>query len=265
MKGKLYLDTIYFELSCTQIKKELVVFVHPLGMDNSVWTETVEALKTDFDVLTIDLPGHGQSQHNSEKLNISILNLAIMVKDLVLSLGYDKFFYVGTSIGGAIGQELLLSYPDSLKGLMVTNTSHKIGSEEFWQDRAIKVRNEGLKEVGKNIVLRWFSEDYINNNPEIIQKWQLSFANLNNEVYAQLCEALGEWSSTDRLQDASSIVPVICVAGDDDPAMSLEKMQDLANLMNTSLEVMQLGHVPSVEKPQEFNTLLSSWLKGQIA
>ncbi len=265
MKGKLYLDTIYFELTCAQVKKELIVLVHPLGMDNSVWAETVEALKNDFDVLTIDLPGHGQSQHNSEKLNISILNLATMVKDLALSLGYDRFFYVGTSIGGAIGQELLLSYPNSLKGLMVTNTSHKIGSEEFWQDRAAKVRNEGLEEVGKNIVLRWFANDYIDSNPDIIKGWQNSLANLNNEAYAQLCEALGEWSATDRLQDTISIVPVICVAGDEDPAMPLENMQSLAKLLNTSLKVMSLGHVPSVEKSQEFNELLVSWLNGQIA
>lgn len=259
-RSQLYNNQIHYELFSKDSKKELIVLVHPLGMNRNVWEDSIKALESQYDVLVLDLPGHGRSPAVTEE-TWTISSLAEMIRELVFSLGYSKVHYVGTSIGGAIGQELLLSKPEFLQSLMVTNTSHQIGTKESWTARANDVRNYGIKKMAAGIVPRWFAPEYISDNKAKVEEWQNALANSDNEGYAVLCEALGGWSATARLESYESQVPVLAVAGGKDPAMPLENMQSLATLLKSPLEILELGHVPSVEDPKAFNTLLLSWLE----
>ena len=259
-RDQLYNNQIHYELFSQNSEKDLIVLVHPLGMNHRVWQESIKALESQYDVLVLDLPGHGESPAVTEE-SWTIPSLADMIRELVFSLGYSKVHYVGTSIGGAIGQELLLSNPEFLQSLMVTNTSYQIGTKESWTARANDVRNYGIKKMAAGIVPRWFAPEYISENRDKVEEWQNSLAESDNEGYAILCEALGNWSATTRLEALESQVPVLAVAGDKDPAMPLENMKELASLLKAPLEILDLGHVPSVEDPKAFNELLLNWLE----
>lgn len=258
---KLYNEKFYFEFIRKEISQELLIFVHPLGMSHKVWDSAIAYFKEKYDLLLIDLPGHGNSKEVSTGNNWTISQLASDIKALANSYGYQKAHYIGTSIGGAIGQEILLSTPDFLQSLVVTNTHHKIGTYEFWNARATDIRNKGLEEMAAGIVPRWFAPQYINTHPEVVSTWQRLLEKSDNEGYALLCEALGDWQATDRLAERDRSIPVLCIAGKDDPAMPLENMQELAKCMGSEpLAVMEIGHVPSVEAPEAFNQLLNDWL-----
>lgn len=256
----LFEKKISYQLYSQKDGQELVILVHPLGMHRAVWEKTIMALCDDYAVLVLDLPGHGSSSAVNVGEDWSINALAKMIQDLTFSLGYQHAHYVGTSIGGAIGQELLLSSPDFLQSLVVTNTSHQIGTQESWQVRADSIRLQGLRKMAANIVPRWFSTKYYKENPSNVALWQQQLEACDNEGYAVLCEALGHWNATDRLPERSLAIPVLAVAGSQDPAMPLTNMQELAGLMSAPLEVMAVGHVPSVEAPERFNQLLIKWL-----
>lgn len=261
IQKQLYKQAIFYEFVSKNSTDELVVLVHPLGMNRKVWDATVSTLSENYSVLTLDLPGHGESRNESQAAPYTIIQLATLVKDLAQSLGYVRFHYVGTSIGGAIGQELLLSYPECLRSLLVTNTSHQIGTTEAWNLRADNVRATGLQTMAGDIVVRWFANQYLKNNGTDVQEWQSSLATVGDEQYALLCEALGSWSATERLKNYAGELPVMCLAGEEDPAMPLANMQSLADLFNVSLTTMKLGHVPSVEAPKAFSALLLDWLQ----
>lgn len=260
-QSKFYQDQIYYEFISKDLKKELVVLVHPLGMNHGVWSETISMLKDQYSVLVLDLPGHGESVAVSKENQWEIVDLAKMIQSLVVSLGYLKVHYVGTSIGGAIGQELLLSSPAFLQSLMVTNTSNEIGTKESWMQRAADVRSQGLSKMAAGIVPRWFAPEYLRRNKDVVAQWQKQLEKCDDEGYATLCEALGVWSATTRLLKYQGDIPVLTVAGEKDPAMLLENMQRLAALMNAPLEIMNVGHVPSVEDPAGFGQLLLEWLQ----
>lgn len=244
--------------------RDLIVFVHPLGMNRHVWDETIAAFESQYDLLAIDLPGHGNSPAPSEDEQWRIESLAEMVLGLVDQLGYPRFHYVGTSIGGAIGQEILLLVPERVKSLMITNSSHKIGETAAWESRAADVRQIGLAKMAATIVPRWFADDYLETATSEIENWQRSLAATSNEGYAQLCEALGAWSATDRLPSRDSSIPVLSLAGSEDKAMALSNMEQLADLMgDRALKVLAVGHVPSVEAPEAFNQILAEWLMAK--
>lgn len=260
-QSQLYQDQIFYEFFAKNPQKALVILVHPLGMSREVWLDTIKALQDQYSVLVVDLPGHGKSAAVNRETAWTIEGLAKMIQALAASLGYHKAHYVGTSIGGAIGQELLLSSPVFLHSLMLTNTSHQIGTQESWGQRAKDVRLQGLQPMAAGIIPRWFASQYLTENVDAVAKWQQGLAESDNEGYATLCEALGAWSATARLQERQSDIPVLTVAGGKDPAMPLENMQQLATLIKAPLEVMAIGHVPSVEDPEGFNHLLLNWLQ----
>lgn len=258
-----YKNKIYYEHIKGEGSRELLLLVHPLGMSRNVWEDVISFFKDDYDILRVDLPGHGKSPDALVQDTWSISLLAIVIMDLVQSLGYQRTHYIGTSIGGAIGQELLLSSPAFLLSMMVTNTDSKIGEESAWKLRADNVREAGLSKIAKDIVPRWFASAYLQKNPEQVMEWKKALKNTGNEGYAQLCDALASWSSVDRLKSRKDTVPILCVAGSKDPAMPLENMERLANLIGDNpLKVMPIGHVPSVEAPDEFNQLLKNWLES---
>ncbi|WP_157953513.1 alpha/beta fold hydrolase [Ignatzschineria cameli] len=256
-----YNDKINYLYVAGETPRDLILLVHPLGMNRHVWNEVIAHFETEYDLLALDLPGHGDSPAPSEEEQWRIEALAEMVLRLVDQLGYQRFHYVGTSIGGAIGQEILLLAPERLKSLMITNSSHKIGETSAWESRAADVRQIGLAEMAPTIVPRWFASDYLESAIEEIEDWKRSLAATSNEGYAQLCEALGAWSATDRLPNRDQSVPVLCLAGSEDKAMALPNMEQLADLMGErELEILAVGHVPSVEASAQFNQILSEWL-----
>lgn len=240
---------------------ELLILIHPLGMNRTVWGETFTYFGEKYAVLAIDLPGHGESPAATGALVWSIPLLAEMVQALAGELGFEKAHYVGTSIGGAIGQELALTAPQFLLSGMFTNTASQIGTEESWGARAKDVRSRGLKAMAREIVPRWFGPEYLKDSAAITA-WENALAEMDNESYALLCEALGSWGATERFEAEIPSIPVVALAGELDPAMPLENMEALAQLIAPEREliVLPIGHVPSEEAPEQFNNALQEWL-----
>ncbi|WP_051436266.1 alpha/beta fold hydrolase [Marinomonas ushuaiensis] len=80
-----------------------------------VWDEIASHLKDDFYIIRWDLPGHGQSSAIDPA--VTSLKEDALVTPLIEkcdALGITKFHYIGTSIGGVIGQQLLIDYSERL-------------------------------------------------------------------------------------------------------------------------------------------------------
>lgn len=241
--------------------KPAIILGHPLGMNNRVWDEIVPELMKRFYVIRWDLPGHGLS----EALDPSTPPLPpnALVDPLIKKcdeIGLKQFHYVGTSIGGVIGQQLLAQHPQRLLSATLTNTGAKIGSKEAWLTRQQDVMSLGLKNMAATLVMRWFSEASMQSNPKLASDWQEQLANVDDFSYGALCEWLGNSDLTHSL--GSSSLPVQLICGEKDVATTPELMKALASLLqvNTLETIQQVGHVPSVEAPEQFMNLLKNFL-----
>ncbi len=236
---------------CGDAAQPLLVLVHPLGMNRGVWAAMVPALSQRFQVLTLDLPGHGDSSACVGK-SLRVADLANMVLALVDDLGQAAFHYVGTSIGGAIGQALLQIAPERLLSTTLTNTAPKIGTKEAWLSRAAAVRVQGLANMAKDLVPRWFAAVFLQAQADVVADWVQRLAQMDDESYAQLCEALAYFEGSQAWAQYVD-QPVMLMAGQDDAAMPLATMQAMAAAQPwAKLMVLPAGHVPSVEHPQAF-------------
>lgn len=237
----------------------LVVLAHPLGMSQAVWDEVLPALLSRYRVLTWDLPGHGGSAAASGPLTLDALAGELLA--LVERAGAARFHFVGTSIGGALGQHLLAHHGERLDAVVLTNTGARIGTADNWHARAARVRDEGLKAMAGELAPRWFSAR-TKEDAALVSGWIAQLARTDDESYARLCEMLAEFDmSGDRLQ-AARRDGVYLLGGSDDLSTPPETLAQLAAcLPGAPLEILEaVGHVPSVEQPAAVAKRLLQWL-----
>ena len=92
-----------------------VVLHHGLGADLHVWDSALSHLRKTRRAVAFDARGHGQSPKAAE---YTVESLAQDLDDVVVSLGIDRFWLVGHSLGGAIISAYAGMKPDKLEGLV---------------------------------------------------------------------------------------------------------------------------------------------------
>ncbi len=220
---------------------------HPLGMSRDVWDTVCDQLHGHYRCVRWDLPGHGSSGAAAEGLSAE--QLALDVVALADHLHIEGFSFIGTSIGGVIGQSLCQLVAERLEQVWLTNTGAVIGTADAWAERAANVRQLGLSEMAATIVPRWFAPAYIEKNPEVSQGWQVQLGRNDDESYAKLCEVLAQVDNRGKLADYQNHVALIAGAEDvSTPITALETLQ--AQFADASLSIFDsVGHVPAIETP----------------
>lgn len=236
-------------------EQPLLVLAHPLGMSQAVWDELLPGLLPHYRVLSWDLPGHGSSAAWCGN-EITPAALAAEVLALAEVAGAERFHFVGTSIGGVIGQQLLSQHAERLLSATLTNTGAVIGTALAWQTRAAAVREQGLAIMAADIVPRWFGPAACEAQPALLKGWNTIMGRGDANSYALLCEMLGRADFSEQLKGHE--VPLLLIGGSDDVATPPASLQILAECCGVGEPVIldKVGHVPSVEVPAQFAELL---------
>lgn len=103
-------------------KGPTIVLVHDLGGNRSVWMPTIRKLLGKYRVVSVDLPGHGESPAPDP----FTFEAAAEALDLVLAKqNPDSTVLVGKGIGGMLALLDLKAHPGRVRGLVVIETPLK--------------------------------------------------------------------------------------------------------------------------------------------
>ncbi|BAU96726.1 3-oxoadipate enol-lactone hydrolase/4-carboxymuconolactone decarboxylase [Corynebacterium suranareeae] len=231
-----------------------LVFIGSLGSTTDMWLPQLDALHKDFRVIAVDHRGHGLSEvvHGTP----TVADLAQDVLDTLDDLGVTTFGVIGLSLGGAVAQYLAATSDRVTKAAFMC-TAAKFGEPQGWWDRAAACRENGTASLSEAVIQRWFSPSWLENNPASREHFEAMVAGTPSEGYALCCEALATWDFTNRLGEIT--VPVLTIAGADDPSTPPETLQIIADgVANGRAEVLSpAAHVPTIERPSEVNELLA--------
>lgn len=88
-----------------------LVLVHGLGSARTIWKPLLTLLEQDFDIIAVDLPGHGTSPFPVGTL-MTPRDLAEHVRETLDAAGVSKAHLVGNSLGGWTVLEYAAAFPD---------------------------------------------------------------------------------------------------------------------------------------------------------
>jgi pimeloyl-ACP methyl ester carboxylesterase len=250
-------------LTNEQNSDNAVLFVHGNSLDSSTFLSQVEdPIFNDFQLIALDLPGHGQSDRASDPSALyNVITLANIVSAYVAALDLKKVVLVGHSLGGhvAIHSTPLLK---NLAGLVLFGTP-PIGmppamDKMFLPNPAMAYAYQPeLTQEEANVLAASFTLG-TNNLADIIQRTDPGFrgafgANLAAGIFKneqEICINLP--------------CPLGIFHGDSDALVNLNYLQGLhfPGMWKDDVQIIQgSGHSPQLEQPEEFNALLITYLK----
>ena len=105
-------------------EKPTILLMHGSGLTHIVWSFHEQFYATNgFNVLSVDLPGHGNSEGPSLK---SIEEISDWIKFLMNNLSIEKIIIVGHSQGSLVGIDFAARYPELISSLVLVAGSYKM-------------------------------------------------------------------------------------------------------------------------------------------
>ena len=251
----------------------VVLLLHGLGASMVTWSRNIEPLaEAGFTVLALDLPGHGDSDKPGH-LSYDPIGGAHLLHDFSRALGVERLSLVGSSAGGLMVGLFALEHPEIVDRLVLVG-SGGLGKRVSWFLRFISL--PVLGEI--------FYQPWIHNKMRTTRKIFYRHPPFLEEVLRELHRvrslpgsrraALRAIRSSinyfglrrhryivDRLKE--SPVPLMTVWGEQDIIIPISHAdwirRELPN--STVLTMPECGHWPHMEKPDEFNHLLTTFLR----
>jgi len=237
-----------------------LVLLHGWGMDSQIWQSLPQQLSQFADVITVDLPGFGQSPPLADYDKQSLYQWLAAVLP-------ERCYLMGLSLGGMLACGFAAGYPDRIQGLVTVSSNScfvasatyaaAMDSQQFesfvtsWNDN----RDSCLKRF---IGLQAQGDQH---QRQLMRDLRAMPLQLDPKSGEQLLRLLGEIDNRDALRQLRC--PTLALFGDSDalvPAVSAETSVSL----NSKIEVVSIegaGHLPHLSQPGRVVELISTFLE----
>ena len=241
--------------------KETVLFLHGLGAISQSWYFQFDALKkSGYRSIAPDLPGFGESDYRGISWNFN--RVIHELRDLLDSLGINRFNLVGISMGGAIALKMALQEPERIKNLALVSTFATLrpGSVSEWGyflRRSYKVLTQSPRAQAELVADRVFpGQDKMAYHDYLVE----TISEANPFVYRRALLAIAGFNQTRKL--AQLKMPVLVISGQDDSTIPVKAQRKLAAAIPQSRHVIipDGGHAINVDQPEQFNAELLRFL-----
>ena len=249
-----------------------VILVHGLATSMITWCRNIDAVaRAGFTAVAIDLPGYGGSGL-ADHLGYSPESAANFLVDFADEMGIGRFSVVGNSAGGLIAGVTALEYPGRVDSVALVGSAG-LGKRVSWPLRLITIPVLGElvykpQMISKEALIKRifyrppdFLEEII---PEMVRVRclphgpQVMLQSVRSGV--NLLGLRAEHQILNRLGQLRA--PLLAVWGEDDlviPPISEEDVFRVAP--DSTVRVLpECGHWPHMEKPEEFNDILTRFL-----
>jgi 4,5:9,10-diseco-3-hydroxy-5,9,17-trioxoandrosta-1(10),2-diene-4-oate hydrolase len=250
-----------------------LVFIHGLSGSWQNWLEQLPVFAREHRVIAFDLPGFGASDISAQKISIS--GYGRFVNALLDELGVGSAAVVGNSMGGFIGIELAIRFPERVERLVLVSAAG-LSIEYLRIERALALL--GVVENRLAAYTGWLASrsDALARRPRARQlifgivathPERLPGPLVAEQVrgsgkpgFVPALDALTDYPIRDRLGEIAC--PTLIVWGAEDKLVPARDADEFARLIPNSRKVVwpDTGHVAMLERPAAFNALLDAFL-----
>jgi pimeloyl-ACP methyl ester carboxylesterase len=254
-----------------------LVFVHGLSGSWQNWLCQLPAFAETHRCIAIDLPGFGESPMPPDG-KITIKGYGKWLATLLDELDVEACALVGNSMGGFIGLEAAISYPERVERLVLVSAAGL--SIEHARNEPVLKFLELTQTVAQHLLIRsmpisrrlarhprgrkpllWFVVAHPEKLHPALALEQIKGSGKPGFVPA--LDALTDYPIRDRLDDIGC--PTLIVWGDEDRLVPVRDAYDFDKLIPDSRLIVHkdVGHVAMLEVPDRFNSDLAGFLAEQ--
>ena len=239
-----------------------LVFIHGVGLDRKMWEPQINFLNN-HSIITYDLLGHGKTPYNKKEVTLN--DFSSQLDDLIKFLKVDKIHLIGFSLGSLIALDYASKFKDKLKTLTLLGTAYRRTLE---QRNLVIERFEQAKlnkPISKQALKRWFTDKYLNDNPEIYDQF-IKILTKDGKDHLNFLKAYKLFAyHQDNINMIKNIkTKTLVMTGSDDSGSTVEMSKSLSNdLINSSFTEINNGkHLCSIECADDVNINLKNFINN---
>jgi pimeloyl-ACP methyl ester carboxylesterase len=240
-----------------------VVLVHGAGGSNAVWFKQLRDFKKHFNVLVIDLRGHGKSKAHYSKEEVYKFNeIALDVLQIMDLLAIQKAHFVGISLGCIIIRAIDKLAPGRAESIILGGAVIQFNSKINGLVATAKLLQSILPYMWLYRINAWIlipSKKHAQSRKLFIQE-ALKLGSREFKKWLRMTSEIKENLQEFLLKEASA--PVLYLMGDGDH-MFLPMVSNLVKThFNSQLEIIgNSGHVCNLDQPEVFNARTIEFIK----
>ncbi len=257
-------DTDFSMLQGGNPDGETILMVHGFGADKNNWLRVAGELGDTYRIVAVDLAGHGDSsQYKNNKggdLDYLISSQARRLNSLLDTLDIDKVHYMGNSMGGAIGLQFAVSYPERLRSLVLLDNAgiDSPQKSEYFQllekgENPLIARQPGDYEILIDFVMSDapFMPWPI---PAVLERKAIARQDLNARIFKDMMASKEQMGSAEKMNTMLESIntPSLVIWGKEDRVLDVSSVDVMkAHMPNVKAVILpDVGHVPMLEAPQ---------------
>jgi 3-oxoadipate enol-lactonase len=235
---------------------ETLVLVHAFPFDRRMWRDQALSLSTERRIVTIDLPGFGESHPLEEVPTVD--TFADQIVALLDHLGIEKAAVGGLSMGGYVALAFAANHAHRLQGLVLCDTRAAADSAETKAARGLAinlVKEQGVPEYLERQLAKLLS-------PKATHEVRTEVRRLGNQSVEGVIAGLQVLRDRpDRTKLLTQITcPTLLIVGEEDAISFPEEMAAMAAAIPGSrlIRIPGAGHLANLENPEAFAEALGT-------
>lgn len=241
-------------------KGNVIVLLHGFLENKGMWDFYIPLFSKKNRVIAIDLLGHGESEclgyvHTME-------DHADAIHAVLSELRIRKAIFIGHSMGGYVALAFAELYSETIKGLVLLNSTARADSEERKKnrDRAVKAVKQSFTNFISLSIGNLFSE---NNRDRL----SVEIENVKKEALKTPLQGIIASLEGMKVRKDREVLlhltpyPKLMFLGEKDPVLPYE--ETIQQLENTKVELVTFpdGHMSYIENQQQLLILLINFFK----
>ncbi|MFD1851187.1 2-succinyl-6-hydroxy-2,4-cyclohexadiene-1-carboxylate synthase [Oceanobacillus bengalensis] len=243
-----------------------VVLLHGFTGSTTTWKNFINTVDKQFQIITIDLPGHGKTQTSESR---TVEACCRDLKQLFAFLHLDAFHLVGYSMGGRTALSFAMLYPEGILSLILesaspglANVAERVARVKNDEGLAKRIETEGLEafvSFWENIPLFETQRNLPEEVQHSIRRERLSQSPNGLAMSLRFMGTGKQPSWWDKLEGFSA--PVLLIVGEhDEKYVEINKKMQSRFISCKLIKCEDAGHAIHVEKPKIFGKLVTEFI-----
>jgi len=235
-----------------------VVLLPNLTWDSHAWSQNLPALSAKYHVIALDLPGTGES--DKPFIEYKMDTWTDFIAEFLRQKRIPKATIVGAVMGGALAVQFALDHPDMSEGLVCAASNSGPGKHEG----GLRPENWPSLAGTKRTLLASFHDKSLVTDALVRARFEDRLR--VDDGYA-VARHLADHRVPYSVNELSAIrVPALFVWCREDEITPLKWGEDFASAVpGAQLAVIAgCGHLPNLEKPEEFNQAVIEFLNKKF-
>jgi len=245
----------------TNNSKKWITFIHGAGGSSSIWFNQVRFFKSYFNVLLIDLRGHGKSAASPEGTQYTFDKI---IEDLIEVLDHNKInksHFVGISLGSILIQKMLFKYQSRVEKIGLGGAILNLN----FQSRVLMFFGNLTQSILPFIWIYTFFAYVImpyRNHRKSRALFIREAKNLSQNEFKRWYKLTKKiLPLLEKIRSYKLKTPVLYIMGKED-YMFLPFVKEIVQAHESSflITLSDSGHVVNIDQPEQFNNNLLTFL-----